>query len=44
MNSNLVFNQNNLYTQSGIDNSDNFVYFLYLKNKFISFNLDSSAN
>ena len=30
MNSNLVFNQNNLYTQSGIDNSDNFVYFLIL--------------
>ena len=30
MNSNLVFNQNNLYTQSRIDNSDNFVYFLIL--------------
>ena len=41
MNSNLVFNQNNLYTQSGIDNSDNFVYFLDIKNKLVTYDLDN---
>ena len=41
INSNLVFNQNNLYTQSGIDNSDNFVYFLDIKNKLVTYDLDN---
>ena len=41
INSNLVFNQNNLYTQSRIDNSDNFVYFLDIKNKLVTYDLDN---